>query len=415
MNATSFTLAFPWFLFAAAVFSLGLCHGSFNAGCIESEREALLQFKLGLKDPSNRLSSWDRDVDCCEWPGVICDNLTNHVLELHLRSLSENEYYGSNATGDYYEYMERSTFRGKISQSLLNLKHLKCLGLSNNNFEGIHIPKFLGSMKSLRYLNFSGAGFGGMIPHQLGNLSNLQYLNLEAAVFSLGLCHGSFNAGCIESEREALLQFKLGLKDPSNRLSSWDRDVDCCEWPGVICDNLTNHVLELHLRSLSENEYYGSNATGDYYEYMERSTFRGKISQSLLNLKHLKCLGLSNNNFEGIHIPKFLGSMKSLRYLNFSGAGFGGMIPHQLGNLSNLQYLNLEGDGYYYYEIYVENLDWISNLSSLEFLDLSSVDLSKALDWLDAMNKLPSLVELHLSYCSLNHKLDFSHSNFDFS
>ncbi|KAF2316399.1 hypothetical protein GH714_041740 [Hevea brasiliensis] len=213
-----------------------------------------------------------------------------------------------------------------------------------------------------------------------------------ATVFSLGLCHGSFNAGCIESEREALLQFKHGLKDPSNRLSSWDRDADCCEWPGVICDNLTNHVLELHLRTLSKDEYYAFNASGDYDEYWERSTFRGKISQSLLNLKHLKYLDLSNNNFEGIHIPKFLGSMKSLRYLNFSGAGFGGMIPHQLGNLSNLQYLNLEGDGYYYYpEIYVENLDWLSSLSSLEFLDLSSVNLSKALDWLDAMNKLPSL------------------------
>ncbi|XP_057991886.1 receptor-like protein EIX2 [Hevea brasiliensis] len=230
-----------------------------------------------------------------------------------------------------------------------------------------------------------------------------------ATVFSLGLCHGSFNAGCIESEREALLQFKHGLKDPSNRLSSWDRDADCCEWPGVICDNLTNHVLELHLRTLSEDEYYAFNASGDYDEYWERSTFRGKISQSLLNLKHLKYLDLSNNNFEGIQIPKFLGSMKSLRYLNFSGADFGGMIPHQLGNLSNLQYLNLEGQGYY---IYVENLDWISSLSSLEFLDLSSVDLSKALDWLDAMNKLPSLVELHLSYCSLNHKVP---SNINFS
>ncbi|XP_057991885.1 receptor-like protein EIX2 [Hevea brasiliensis] len=228
-----------------------------------------------------------------------------------------------------------------------------------------------------------------------------------ATAFSPGLCHGSFNAGCIESEREALLQFKLGLKDPSNRLSSWDRDADCCEWPGVICDNLTSRVLELHLRSLSEDEYYAINASGDYDEYWERSTFRGKISQSLLNLKHLKYLDLSNNNFEGIHIPKFLGSMKSLRYLNFSGAGFGGMIPHQLGNLSNLQYLNLEGG-----EIYVENLDWLSSLSSLEFLDLSSVNLSKALDWLDAMNKLPSLVELHLSYCSLNHKVP---SNINFS
>ncbi|KAJ9152728.1 hypothetical protein P3X46_026261 [Hevea brasiliensis] len=234
-----------------------------------------------------------------------------------------------------------------------------------------------------------------------------------ATVFSLGLCHGSFNAGCIESEREALLQLKLGLKDPSNRLSSWDRDADCCEWPGVICDNLTNHVLELHLRSLSVVEYYASNAKGDYDEYWERSTFRGKISQSLLNLKHLKYLDLSNNNFEGVHIPKFLGSMQSLRYLNFSGAGFGGMIPHQIGNLSNLQYLNLEGGYYYYYhEIYVENLDWLSSLSSLEFLDLSYVNLSKALDWLDAMNKLPSLVELHLSLCSLSHKVP---SNINFS
>ncbi|KAF2316401.1 hypothetical protein GH714_041742 [Hevea brasiliensis] len=167
----------------------------------------------------------------------------------------------------------------------------------------------------------------------------------SATAFSLGLCHGSFNAGCIESEREALLQFKLGLKDPSNRLSSWDRDADCCEWPGVICDNLTSHVLELHLRSLSQDEYYD--------EYWERSTFR------------------------------------EFKILNFSRAGFGGMIPHQLGNLSNLQYLNLEGDGYYYHEIYVENLDWLSSLSSLEFLDLSLVNLSKALDWLDAMNKLP--------------------------
>ena len=75
--------------------------------------------------------------------------------------------------------------------------------------------------------------------------------------------------------------------------------------------------------------------------------FGGKINPSLLDLKHLIYLDLSYNNFGGTHIPKFLGSMGRLRYLNLYQAGFVGLIPHQLGNLSNLQYLNL-GNNYYY-------------------------------------------------------------------
>jgi Leucine-rich repeat (LRR) protein len=77
--------------------------------------------------------------------------------------------------------------------------------------------------------------------------------------------------------------------------------------------------------------------------------FGGKLNPSLLDLKYLNYLDLSYNNFSGTQIPKFLGSMESLRYLNLSNAGFGGVIPHQLGNLSNLQYLNLEGYGFYIY------------------------------------------------------------------
>ncbi|XP_048420186.1 receptor-like protein EIX1 isoform X2 [Pyrus x bretschneideri] len=51
----------------------------------------------------------------------------------------------------------------------------------------------------------------------------------------------------------------------------------------------------------------------------------------------------------------------------------------------------------------VENLKWLSGLSLLKHLDMSSVDLTNASHWLQS-NTLPSLlVELHLSSCELYH------------
>ncbi|KAK6278777.1 hypothetical protein POUND7_019044 [Theobroma cacao] len=114
-------------------------------------------------------------------------------------------------------------------------------------------------------------------------------------------------------------------------------------------------------------------------------------------LKHLNCLDLSNNAFEGIPIPKFLGSIESLRYLNISRAGFKGLVPHQLGNLSSLQILNLHGNDH----LYVANLQWLSGLSLLEHLDLSNVNLIEVSNWLKVINTLPSLQELYLSGCQL--------------
>ena len=55
-------------------------------------------------------------------------------------------------------------FDGKINPSLLDLKHLIYLDLSYNDFGGIQIPKFLGSMGSLSKgvdMNFYIGGGGG--------------------------------------------------------------------------------------------------------------------------------------------------------------------------------------------------------------------------------------------------------------
>ncbi|XP_059629341.1 receptor-like protein EIX1 [Cornus florida] len=118
-----------------------LCSGNNNSGhvvCVESERQALLRFKQDLSDPSNRLFSWAADQsrgggDCCEWVGVVCNNLTGHVEELHLPTpfVDYRDEYE-------YEAFQRSRLTGgNLNPSLLDLKHLTYLDLSGNYFNGI--------------------------------------------------------------------------------------------------------------------------------------------------------------------------------------------------------------------------------------------------------------------------------------
>ncbi|CAN6709910.1 unnamed protein product [Malus baccata var. baccata] len=217
----------------------------------------------------------------------------------------------------------------------------------------------------------------------------IRALGIATISISFGSCNENlgWTSLCKESEKQSLLMFKQDLKDPANRLSSWvdEEDSDCCTWTGVICDDLTGHIRKLHLGN--------SNPSLNF-----NSSLGGKVSHSLLNLKHLNYLDLSNNDFQEAQVPKFFGSLRSLRYLNLSKAGFAGIIPHQLGNLSSLRYLSLSD-----YMLKAENLQWISGLSHLEHLDMNSVDLSKASDWLQVTNMLPSLKELHMFDCRLDH------------
>jgi Leucine-rich repeat (LRR) protein len=228
---------------------------------------------------------------------------------------------------------------------------------------------------------------------------------------------------CSEMETKALLSFKEGLTDPLGRLSSWVGE-DCCNWTCVGCDNSTGHVVNLDLRNslpVAELEYIedaNSYSLTEYEVYsdekikaFEKSCLGGKISPSLLNLKHLSYLDLSLNNFSGNTIPKFLGSLESLMYLNLSFSFFSGVVPPQLGNLSRLQYLDLTSspsssnytDSIYFppWRLEVKSLEWLVGFPSLRYLNLGYVNLEKVPDWLHSVNMLPSLVELHLVHCNL--------------
>uniref|UniRef100_A0A0D3HN36 Leucine-rich repeat-containing N-terminal plant-type domain-containing protein n=1 Tax=Oryza barthii TaxID=65489 RepID=A0A0D3HN36_9ORYZ len=140
----------------------------------------------------------------------------------------------------------------------------------------------------------------------------------------------------------------------------------------------------------------------------------GKISHSLLSLHHLQHLDLSHNSLEGPtgDMPEFLGSLKSLRYLNLSGIPFHGLVPPHLGNLSNLRVLDLS----YTANSYSPDISWVTRLRRLRYLnmgdvnliawvlDLTGCDLATANQWLPHLN-MTNLEELQLSFNKFNHTI----------
>ncbi|CAL4903262.1 unnamed protein product [Urochloa decumbens] len=212
----------------------------------------------------------------------------------------------------------------------------------------------------------------------------------------------TLNGSCIATERDALLSFKAGItSDPSGRLISW-QGQDCCRWYGVSCSIRTGHVVKLDLH----NDFFKA----DYFgvDHVIR-WLRGHISSSLLTLHHLKHLDLSGNALgNDMSVPEFMGTLKSLMYLNLSNMNFSGRVPPQLGNLTKLVYLDIHSD---YFDPYSSDLSWLASLHSLEHLDMSGVNLSASVDSLHVVNNLPNLRVLYLGNCGLSSTPSLLHHN----
>ncbi|MED6183093.1 hypothetical protein PIB30_034934 [Stylosanthes scabra] len=216
---------------------------------------------------------------------------------------------------------------------------------------------------------------------------------------SLVLCN-SMLLHCDEKDESLLIKFKHAVTDPSGVLSSWSsHEKDCCRWRGVHCDNITRRVTELHLPC----------DTIQFDEILDKDNEKphclsGELDMfSLFDLEFLSYLDLSNNDFKTI---------KTCSNNNYS---------------SNIHYLDL---AYNYNLVNDHNnmLHQISHLcSSLQYLDLSGIDLYKEIDWLQSLTSLSSLLELHLDDCilqSINPSLQYANftslkvlslSNNDFS
>ncbi|KAH0708099.1 hypothetical protein KY290_009600 [Solanum tuberosum] len=221
--------------------------------------------------------------DCCSWDGVVCDDITGHVIELDLSCSGLVGTIDSNS-------------------SLFQLSHLQRLDLSSNNFSNSHISPEFSKFSSLTHLDLSRSGFSGQIPYEVSHLSKLHSLRLSYNFLRLG-----------PQNFEMLLQNLTQLRE----LDLTDINIS-----STIPLNFSSHLTTLRLRY-----------TGLY----------GIIPESIFHLPNLETLHLGYNSELNGYFPKTKwNSSASLILLDLGSCNLRGPIPESLSNLTRIEYLDLQ-------------------------------------------------------------------------
>ncbi|KAL3352627.1 hypothetical protein AABB24_020566 [Solanum stoloniferum] len=96
---------------------------------------------------------------------------------------------------------------------------------------------------------------------------------LIIVIISYGFsCVQTSEIHCIESEKNALIKFSQGFKNPSRNMLSWRLDENCCQWKGVEYDNTTGHVITLDLQ---KQFLQGEVPHGIQFEKFDNSSYVG--------------------------------------------------------------------------------------------------------------------------------------------
>ncbi|AET00003.1 putative leucine-rich repeat-containing, plant-type, leucine-rich repeat domain, L [Medicago truncatula] len=325
--------------------------------CNKHDNSALLQFKNSFSvntsskpDPffisyfgpscssfSFKTESWENSTDCCEWDGVTCDTMSDHVIGLDLSC--------NNLKGELHP-----------NSTIFQLKHLQQLNLAFNDFSLSSMPIGVGDLVKLTHLNLSKCYLNGNIPSTISHLSKLVSLDLSR-------------------------NWHVGLK------------LNSFIWKKLI-HNATN-LRDLHLNGVNMSSIGESslsmlkNLSSSLVSLSLRNTvLQGNISSDILSLPNLQRLDLSfNHNLSG-QLPKSNWSTP-LRYLDLSSSAFSGEIPYSIGQLKSLTQLDLS---YCNFDGIVPLSLW--NLTQLTYLDLSQNKLNGEISPLLSNLK-------HLIHCDL--------------
>ncbi|KAH0768469.1 hypothetical protein KY285_004340 [Solanum tuberosum] len=304
--------------------------------CRDNEQRALESLKKEVYDPSEILSSWVVGKDCCEWEGVVCNNLTHHVIDLSIsigwfdsRYLRINNLEWLTSLSSLENLEIESVDLSKANEWLQVINMLPSLvDLRLYNCSLHHITPVLDhhNFSSLKSLDLSwNDNFSSSIPKWVFNLPNLLFLDLSYCFFTGPLPDGPVNL-------TSLTTFKASANSFNCRLPKWLFDLN----------NLEHLVLygsgiEGAIQSKS------GNVTKLKYLYLSGNNLNSTIPNWIYQCKDLESLGLGRNRLEGT-VSSLISNLSSIINIDLSYNMLSGKLPNVIGKLGKLEQLDLTGN-----------------------------------------------------------------------
>ncbi|KAJ9162644.1 hypothetical protein P3X46_022403 [Hevea brasiliensis] len=332
-------------------------------GCLENERNALLQLKASFNYPKRMsLSSWGLHTDdCCKWENINCSSTTGRVSKLSIRGdyWAFEWCFNASLFLAFQELTSLSLRNSRIiecveNEGLLSLQNLEFLDLSSNNFNNSIIP-FLGVFSSLKSLNLAGNIFKSDI-QELDASGNLKVLSLRRNQITKVV--DSRDVKIIRNLSSLFLDDNYGYGRSSIQLE------------------LLGAYPFLKTLSLMDNSFKGGifaqglpNFKNLEHLDLRSSTLHNNFLKDIEKMPSLKILLLSSCQLNGtIPAAKGLCELKHLQKLDVSNNDLSGTLPLCLANLTSLQLLDLS------FNHFIGNISLspLGSLTSMHTLQLSS-------------------------------------------